>query len=294
MKKKVYLLFIALLLTGCNGMKNEEGKESNDVVDTDTIDNGTIEISGTENEMIWIKEGDKAVPLSELAKQSSPISASPNSIATIHIDNNPQLTVYLWESKVPVESNSFTLPYETGSYVYEIVAKWPNEKVSFLTVLEVPYEFKRVNREKEPDTRNAWKPSPNGKKQVMIEGLGEFEVTGTIVLKELSDNTIWDIDFNHGNQWTAKKIDWYDDESFLTIIGLVHGTVTRGGDLYHLNVNTLKLTPVIELPLKEEVTDFSIEGDQLTYKVHIYQDDAMTKGYMETRSIDLSTIVVKQ
>ena len=89
----------------------------------------------------------------------------------------------------------------------------------------------RVKREKEPGNSNAWIPSPNGEKQIMIEGLGEFETTGTIVLKELSSKSMANIGFNHGNQWTAKKIEWYDGNYVFTTIGLLHGTVTRTLDL---------------------------------------------------------------
>ena len=291
--KILCLLLITLMLSGCLVMENGEKEESNDKVDASTIYKGLITVGETENEMILNEEGYKGIPLYEYANQLPHIFASPNGTATIHIENNPQVTVYLWENEVPLDSNRFSLPYETGRYVYNIEASWPNKEVSFITVIEVPYEFKRVKREKEPGNSNAWIPSPNGEKQVMIEGLGEFEATGTIVLKELSSKSIANIDFNHGNQWTAKKIEWYDDNSVLTTIGLVHGTVTRGGDLYHLNLNTLELTPIIELPVKEEVVDFSIVDNKLTYEVHIYEDDQMSKGYMETRTLDLSTIKEK-
>lgn len=201
--------------------------------------------------------------------------------------------MYLWDKYVPLTLNSFSIPYETGRYVYTIKAKWPAKEASYIAVIEVPYEFKRVQREQEPEEHNTWIPSPNGEKQVMIEGLGEFEAKGTIVLNELSRSTMEDIDFNHGGQWTAKEIAWYDNDSLLTTIGLVHGTVTRGGNLYHLNLTTLDLTPILELPLKEEVADFSIEGNLLTYEVHVYEDDEMNTGYMESRILELSTIEEK-
>lgn len=291
--KILCLLLITFILSGCLGMENGEKEESNDKVDATTINKGLITVGDTENEMILNEEGYKGIPLNEYANQLPPIFSRPNGTATIHIENNPQVTVYLWENEVPLASNSFSLPYETGRYVYNVEANWPNKEASFITVIEVPYEFKRVKREKEPGNSNAWIPSPNGEQQVMIEGLGEFEATGTIVLKEQSSESVANIDFNHGNQWTAKKIDWYDDNSVLTTIGLVHGTVTRGGDLYHLNLSTLELTPIIELPVKEEIVDFSIEDNQLNYEVHIYEDDQMSKGYMETRTLDLSTIKEK-
>lgn len=291
--KILSLLLITFILSGCLGMENGENEDPNDELDVTTIYKGLITIGNTEDEMIVNEARYEGIPLNEYAKHLSPLVARPNGTATIHIENNPQVTVYLWEDEVPVESNSFSLPYETGRYTYNIEAKWPNDEASFIAVIEVPYEFKRVKRDEETDDPNAWIPSPNGEKQVMIEGLGEFEATGTIVLKELSRESVTNIDFNHGNQWTAKKIDWYDDHSVFITIGLVHGTVTRGGDLYHLDLNTLELTPIIELPIKEEVVDFSIEDHQLTYEVHIYEDDQMSEGYMETRILELSTIKEK-
>lgn len=293
MKKNMFMLLLTLILSGCLGMENGETEASIDKVEAITIDKGTITIGKTENELILNEEGYKAIPLLEYAKQLPSIVASPNETATIHIDNDPNVSVYLWDKNVPLKLNSFSIPYETGLYVYKIEAKWPSKKANFIAVIEVPYEFKRVQREKEPDDPKAWIPSPNGEKQVMIEGLGEFEANGTIVLKELASNTIENIDFNHGFQWTAKEIAWYDNDSVLTTIGFVHGTVTRGGNLYHLNLTTLELTPILELPVKEEVADFSIEGNLLTYEVHVYEDDEMIKGHMETRTLELSTIEEK-
>lgn len=278
MKKTLFMVLITLILSGCFGMENRETKES--------IDEGTITVGTTKSELILNEE----IPLFEYAHQLPTIATKPNEIATIHIENEPKISVYLWDEHVPLKLNSFSIPYEMGRYVYNIEAEWPTKKANFIAVIEVQHEFKRVQREKEPDDSNAWIPSPNGEKQVMIEGLGKFEAHGTIVLKELNSNTMENIDFNHGLQWTAKKIAWYDNDSILTTIGLVHGTVTRGGNLYYLNLTTLELTPILELPVKEEVTDFSIEGNLLTYEVHVYEDDEMSKGYMETRTLELSAI----
>ncbi|MEH7226104.1 DUF4652 domain-containing protein [Bacillus sp. JJ1566] len=290
MRKIMFFLLITFILSGCLGLENGETEASIDEVEVITIDEGTITIGRTENELILNEEGYEGIPLLEYANQQPSIVTNPNETATIRIDNDPKVAVYLWDKYVPLKSNSFSIPYETGRYVYNIEAKWPTKEANFIAVIEVPYEFKRVRREKEPDDPNEWILSPNGEKQVMIEGLGEFEANGTIVLKELTSNTIENIDFNHGLQWTAKKIAWYDNDSVLTTIGLVHGTVTRGGNLYHLNLTTLELTPILELPFKEEVADFSIEGNLLTYEVHVYEDDEMNKGYMETRTLELSTI----
>lgn len=293
LKKLMGLLVIILMLSGCSGNINIEKEKTIEEVYASQINEGTIIIGSTENELILNEEGYEGIHLVEYANQLPHISARPNETATIHIYNDPQITVTLWEEKVPLKSTSFSLPYETGRYVYNIKAKWADEEMTYMSVIEVPYEFNRVHRKKEPEDPHGWIPSPNGEKQVMIDGLGEFEANGTIVLKELSSNNMENVDFNHGYQWTAKKIGWYDNESVLMTIGLVHGTVTRGGDLFHLNLSTLQLTPILELPIKEEVADFSMEGNQITYEVHVYEDDEMNRGHMETRTLDLTAIEEK-
>ena len=45
----------------------------------------------------------RQISLNEYTNQLSSIFASANGTATIHIENNPQVTVYLWEDEVPVK-----------------------------------------------------------------------------------------------------------------------------------------------------------------------------------------------
>jgi hypothetical protein len=291
------LLFAAFLLSACGmegGQKTgnekiDEVEDSDEKVGETSQVKGFITIDGTEHEMILNENGLEGIPLSEFAEQLTPIRVSPEEKVAIHIDNDPYITVQLWNQAIPVESDSFNAPYETGRYIFNIKAQWPDEEANYITVIEVPYEFKRVDRETEPNDPNPWIPSPNGDKEVMLEGYGEFESVGTIVLKNMGNNKMENVDFNHGRQWTPKKIEWYDNDSLLMIIGMTHGTVTRGGDVYHLNLNTLELTPVIELSDREEVADFKIDGSQLIYDVFIHDED-YNGGYQETRTLDLSTV----
>lgn len=295
MRKLALLLFTVFLLSAC-GVEggqiekvDEVEEEIEEKVEAATPDVGFILIGETEHELILNEKGYVDYELNDFAEQFNPIIVNPEDTATIRIDNDPYITVSHWGKEVPVESDTFAIPYETGHYIYQIKAQWPNEEGNFITVFEVPYQFKRVDRETEPNDPNPWIPSPNGDKEVMLEGYGEFESVGTIVLKDSKSNTFENIELNHGRQWTPKKIEWYDNESLLMIIGYVHGTVTRGGDVYHLNLNTLELTPVIEVSVKEDVADFTIEGNQLIYDVFIHDED-YNSGHLETRKLDLSTI----
>lgn len=295
----MFLLFAVFLLSACNateggqktGNEKIDGVEvKEEKVEATTQVKGFITIGGTEYELKLNEKGYDDYELNELAYQLSAITAKPEETATIQIENNPYISVKLWSNDVQVESDSFQVPYETGRYTFKIKAHWPDEEeANFFTVVEVPYQFKREGRESEPNDPNPWIPSPNGKKEVLLEGYGEFESVGTVVLKDLKNNTFENIDFNHGRQWTPKKIEWFDDNSLLMIIGMTHGTVTRGGDVYHLNLNTLELNPVIELSVKEEVSDFKIEGNQLIHDVFIHDED-YNSGHLETRTLDLTTI----
>ncbi|MFC4411418.1 DUF4652 domain-containing protein [Chungangia koreensis] len=296
MRKLMLLLFSAFLLAACGtegGQKS--GTEKIDVVEKKEekvektpLIKGFITINGTEHELILNEDNLEGIPLSEFAQQLTPIRVNPEEKVMIHIDNDPYITVHYGAEKVPVESDSFNVPYETGSYIFTIKAQWPNEEATYITVLEVPYQFKRVERETEPNDPNPWIPSPNGDKEVLLEGYGEFESVGTIVLKNVSNNTFENIELN-GRQWTPKQIEWFDNDSLLMIIGYTYGTVTRGGDVYHLNLDTLELTPVIELSDREEVADFKIEGNQLIYDVFMHDED-YNDGHKETRTFDLTTI----
>jgi len=298
LRKLSLLLFTVLLLSGCNSSEGGQktGNETIDKVDetdekVEAAPNvkGFITIDGTEHELILNEKGLESYELSEFAEQFTPIIVKPEEIATIRIDNDPYFTVSNWGNEVPVESDIFKIPYETGRYIFSINAHWPNDKTHFFTVIEVPYEFKRVKRDTEPNDPNPWIKSPDGDRKVLLEGYGEFESVGTIVLRDLKNNTLENIDFNHGRQWTPKKIDWYDNDSLLMIIGYTHGTVTRGGDVFHLDLNSLELTPVIELPDREEVSDFTKEGKHLYYEMFVHDED-YNSGHYETRTLDLGTV----
>ena len=81
---------------------------------------------------------DAASP-SQIAENFKPIIAEPNSKATIEIEQNPNLSIYLWDSeevKLASKGNQFFVPSIKGQYIYEVVAKWSNGEVSYTFVVE--------------------------------------------------------------------------------------------------------------------------------------------------------------
>jgi len=145
MKKNMFMLLITLILSGCLGMEKGETEASIDEVEAITIDEGTITIGKTENELILNEEGYEGIPLLEYANQLSSIVTSPNETATIHIDNDPNVSVYLWDKYVPLKLNSFSIPYETGLYVYNIEAKWSTKKQILLQELKFRMNLSEFN-----------------------------------------------------------------------------------------------------------------------------------------------------
>lgn len=110
---------------------------------------GFITIGETRNDMAkggyeWTKgnqsvQTDAASP-TQVAEKFSAIVVEPNSKASIEIEQNPDLSVYIWDaerSTVLIEGNELTVPTKSGRYIYEVLAKWSNGEVSYTFVVEV-------------------------------------------------------------------------------------------------------------------------------------------------------------
>ncbi|WP_057775727.1 DUF3221 domain-containing protein [Cytobacillus dafuensis] len=110
---------------------------------------GIVKINETRYEMTrggfeWKKgnqttQTDAASP-TQIAENFKAIVVEPNSKATIEIEQNPNLSAYLWDSdrkKIALEGKQITFPANKGRYIYEVVAKWSNGEVSYTFVIEV-------------------------------------------------------------------------------------------------------------------------------------------------------------
>ena len=79
----------------------------------------------------------------QMADGMETIKVSPNQKVTIKIEENPDLTVYLWnekgrEKEVKSDANQITVPSREGRYIYEALAEWKNGSISYTFVVEVP------------------------------------------------------------------------------------------------------------------------------------------------------------
>ncbi|EJP6472041.1 DUF4652 domain-containing protein [Clostridium sp. FAM 1755] len=140
-----------------------------------------------------------------------------------------------------------------------------------------------------------WKKSNNNKYSSTIEGKGENakeEGIGKVYLKETQTNKVWLLKINEvKDQKSPKYLDWIDDENLLVIIGHGYGTVSKGGNLYCINVKNDTIIPVYEAKDdKHEVMSVEKVNDNsgktsLILKVNVYEDDNFTKSHKEKITI---------
>ena len=152
---------IFLIVIGCT--KDESNKEKVNktgsylpefIFDKDLFPpspKGMIKVDGNDYEMSsggfsWVN-GDQAIEAdalapTQIAEGFDAIEAEPSSEISIEIEQNPKLSVYLWEDEnktMPIQLNAtaMALPVEEGRYIYEVRATWENGKVSYTFVVEV-------------------------------------------------------------------------------------------------------------------------------------------------------------
>lgn len=139
------IMFLSLGTTGCS-TTNEEFPPSM---------KGVVSVNGTEYELAkggyrWErKKGlttevvttDAASP-NQIAENLDPIEAEPDQTMTIEVEDDPELSVFLWnevepEEEIVLNGNEFTGPASAGRYIYEVLAKWPKGEVSYTFVVAV-------------------------------------------------------------------------------------------------------------------------------------------------------------
>lgn len=143
-----------------------------------------------------------------------------------------------------------------------------------------------------------WLYSPNGSQRIILEGRGEFggeEGEGVLILEQTdgTKRTAYGL-MNTGKpigQWTPKKLAWIDEERLFVTIGMAHGMVTQGGELFIFNIDDGSLTPVlVDLPSLEEISDIRrIDDTTFEYERFVYKTSDMdyNESYTEVGKIEI-------
>ncbi|MED1202368.1 DUF4652 domain-containing protein [Heyndrickxia acidicola] len=138
-----------------------------------------------------------------------------------------------------------------------------------------------------PQFPSSWKTSSSSPYQAAIDGRGENageEGQGTILVEntDTEHTTLYSLTGAVANSQTPKFVEWKNNHILYVIIGYPYGTISEGGNLYELNIDTHALTPVIiNLPKKEEIISvYKNSNNVFMYKKNVYTDDNFTKSYI--------------
>lgn len=112
----------------------------------------------------------------------------------------------------------------------------------------------------------------------------EWETIGDIYIKDNVEGNwvmlkldqeqrvkLWDSFYPEGKYTPKKQILWLNNEEFVTIIGLAHGTVSKGGEPVKVNRQTGKgeiLYPAF-VKLNEEVVRVALDGEELVLEINV-------------------------
>ncbi|MFC5604976.1 DUF4652 domain-containing protein [Sporosarcina koreensis] len=137
---------------------------------------------------------------------------------------------------------------------------------------------------------SGWKTSPDGLQRATIYGKGENAIEegeALLVIENLKTNksTIYKLKDNSVAQNTPKYVEWIDENRLFVIVGFAHGTVTKGGQLYEMNLEDNTVMPVFEdLAVNEEITSIKANDDgTFTYEKY----DVFSEGYLEEGILQL-------
>lgn len=148
-------------------------------------------------------------------------------------------------------------------------------------------EFTTGKYSEEPKFGTPWVKNPSGKKSASIEGKGQEakeEGIGKIIIKDSDNNKVFFELSDKSKQQSPLSICFWDDENILVTIGLGYGTVTMGGNLYVLNINSGK-SAVIEdtKDPKKQIANVRKDGNNLKYDIIVYEDDNLMKYHVENK-----------
>ncbi|MBM7869653.1 hypothetical protein JOC70_001123 [Clostridium pascui] len=167
--------------------------------------------------------------------------------------------------------------------------------------LEEKYVFKKNSLESNTIPSMIWKESPDKKVSAAIEGQnieGTEEGIHPIILRENATKKIYKLSFKDESiQYAPKKLQWWDDKNLLVIIGYGFGTITKGGDLFIVNIDTGNTYSVYKTQDdKKEVTDVEKVSNNdgsidFKLKLNVYEDENYLKSHLEEKLIENFQVV---
>lgn len=161
--------------------------------------------------------------------------------------------------------------------------------------LEEKYAFEKSSLESNPLSSGKWRDSPHRKFSALIEGEnaeGIEEGIYPIILRENTKGKGYKLSLKDTSiQYSPKKLQWWDDDNLLVIIGYGFGTITKGGDLFIVNIETGNTYSVYKTKDdKKEIMDAEKISNNdgsidLKLKLNVYEDENYIRSHVEEKLI---------
>lgn len=147
---------------------------------------------------------------------------------------------------------------------------------------------KELAKSVKPQFSTAWEASSKETYKACIEGKGENaseEGVGKILVKDNNGNN-FSFQIANNNKISPRNIEWADDVNLLVIVGSSQGTVSKGGNLYMINVETGNTSVVLETSdKKQQIMSSKKDNNNIDLKVTVYEDDNYNKSHIENWTI---------
>lgn len=147
------------------------------------------------------------------------------------------------------------------------------------------YIISSISTDTKIELNTPWEDSPLGGFKACIEGKGEKakeEGYSHIIIKDEKANKITKLTLENEekNKITAKDLEWIDESNLFVILGQPFGTVSKGGKIYKININSGEVFLYLDTTnLKEEFTAVHRSGSVFNFEKYIYDDDNFTQGH---------------
>ncbi|MEC3543598.1 DUF4652 domain-containing protein, partial [Bacillus thuringiensis] len=90
----------------------------------------------------------------------------------------------------------------------------------------------------------------------------------------------------------AKDVEWVNDSNLIIIIGLLHGTVSVGGDIYRYSLDDKNLVKIFDghSQRKQAIKLYKVD-EFLSYEELIYLDDAMIQHITKKERLPIEAVL---
>lgn len=206
----------------------------------------------------------------------------------------------LAQDKAP--NNAMLRKAETGNFMMknpeqgsEVKPEVNTALISPTVFLEKKYAFQKSSLESKSLPKENWRDSPDKKFSAQIEGQnleGTEEGVHPIIFRENTMEKAYKLSFKDASiKYSPKKLQWLDERNLLVTIGYGFGTITKGGDLFIVSIDTGNTYTVYKTEDdKKEVTDVEKVSNNdgsinLKLKLNVYEDKNYIKSHMEEKLI---------